>query len=184
MHFLPGNTKSLAGKSRGGWTLLEMMLAVAAGALVLASVGSVYVFARRSLDAVVNYSELDRQSRNALDMMSRDIRQAGGLTNFTSTTLSFTNKDGTLLKYTWDTNKSQLICMTNNYTNILLKGCAYLKFTTFQRNPSNSTTMLFWPATNAATTKVIVLDWICKKTNYTTLTDSESVQTAKIVLRN
>jgi hypothetical protein len=36
----------------------------------------------------------------------------------------------------------------------------------------------------AALAKVIVMDWICKKTNYLTLTDSESIQTAKVILRN
>jgi Tfp pilus assembly protein PilW len=169
---------------RAGWTLIELMLAIGVGTLVLGSVGSVMVFMNRTLDATANYAELDRQSRAALDTMVRDIRQAGGLTNFTSTTLWFTNQDGNTLEYNWDTNSSQLYCITNNYSHVLLKGCSFLRFTTFQRNPSNGTTMTFWPASNAATTKVIVIDWICKRTNYTSLTDSESVQTAKVVLRN
>jgi hypothetical protein len=46
--------------------------------------------------------------------------------------------------------------------------------------------MTFWPAyaSNCTLAKVIVINWICRRTNYTTLTDSESVQTAKVVLRN
>jgi hypothetical protein len=49
-------------------------------------------------------------------------------------------------------------------------------------------TFMALPTTNtqaqAALAKVVVMDWICKKTNYLTLTDSESVQTAKVILRN
>jgi hypothetical protein len=46
--------------------------------------------------------------------------------------------------------------------------------------------MIFWPApvTNLSLAKVVVMDWVCRRTNYTTLTDSESVQTAKVVMRN
>lgn len=177
---------------RRGWTLMEMMISVGVGAVLLASVGAAYVFMGRTLDATMNYEELDRQSRNALDTMSIDIRQCGGLTNYTTNSLSFTNQDGTLLKYTWDTTNT--LSYTNASTTLpgcprggtLLKGCNYLKFSIFQRTPSNNTTMTFWPApsTNPALAKVVVMDWICRRTNYTTLTDSESVQTAKVVMRN
>jgi len=114
----------------------------------------------------------------------------GGLTNYTTTSLCFTNKDGTLLRYDWNTNTQNLVC--SNYaagetlSNLLLKGCASLQFTVFQRNPLSNSTMLFTPITNnnPPLVKVIVMDWICRRTNYLTLTDSESVQTAKVVLRN
>jgi hypothetical protein len=179
-------------RRKGGWTLPEMMIAAGCGTLILASVSVVYFYMNRTLDATVNYEELDRQSRFALDLMTTDIRQCGGLTNYSTNSLAFTNLDGSLLKFTWD--GTNLLTYTNASTTLagcprggtLLKGCNYLKFSIFQRNPSNGTTMTFVPAptTNPALTKVVVMDWICRRTNYTTLTDSESVQTAKVVLRN
>jgi Tfp pilus assembly protein PilW len=184
----PKNQKPPPAARRRGWTLLEMMIAIGAGAMILTSVGTVFVFMRRTLDATSNYEELDRQSRNALDLMSRDIRQTGGLTNYTATALWFTNLDGSLLSYSYDTNSGNLTYTNQNAANpgggTLLKGCVSLNFTEFQRNPSNATTMTFVPTTNAAWTKVIVLDWICRRTNYSTLNNSESIQTAKIVMRN
>jgi type II secretory pathway pseudopilin PulG len=188
MNLLPKQI-SRAGKKRSGWTLMEMMVAVGLGSLILASVGSVYVFTRRTMDATGNYEELDRQSRAALDQMTRDIRQCGALTNQNSTTMWLTAPTNTgglpyPIMYNWNSNLSQLQYSFNNTTNVLLKGCSFLRFSYFSRNPSNQTTVLFWPSSNATSTKVIVIDWVCKKTNYTTLTDSESVQTAKVVLRN
>lgn len=175
---------------RRGWTLPEMMVAVGIGTLILVSVTTVYVFMKRTLDATINYEELDRQSRNALDLMAADIRQCGGLTNFSTNALYFTNQDGSALNFTWD--GTNYLSYTNASTTLagcprggtLLKGCNYLKFSVFQRNPVAGTTMTFTVATNAALTKVIVMDWICRRTNYVTLTDSESVQTAKVVMRN
>ena len=122
----------------------------------------------------------------ALDCMTRDIREAGGVTGFTTNTLWLTNQDGSLLEYNWDTNQHCLFCYNNNVTNLLLTNCICLQFSLYQRTPSNGTTMVFFPLnTNAASKiKVVVVNWACAKTNYATLTDSESVQTAKIVLRN
>jgi len=171
---------------------MEMMIAVGLGTLILASVSTVYVHLHRTMDATINYEELDRQSRVALDLMSTDIRQCGGLTNFATNALSFTNEDGSLLRYTWD--GSNYLTYTNASTTLagcprggtLLKGCGFLKFSIFQRNPVAGTTMTFTPcaSTNAGLTKVVVMDWVCRRTNYVSLTDSESVQTAKVVMRN
>jgi type II secretory pathway pseudopilin PulG len=194
LSMLPKKTRTR--KALHGWTILEMMIVMTLSAIMLASVGKVYIFMTRSLDATANYEELDRQSRNALDKMSSDIRGARCLTDFDSTHLWFTNLDNTLLCYVWDTNANTL-----SYTNlspispgpssgILLKGCVFWKSSQFTHDPALNTTMTFLPlpVTNtlaqAAVTKVIVVDWICRKTNYMALTDSESVQTAKIVLRN
>src|SRR5437879_4189306 len=82
-------------KRRGGWTLIEMMIACGLGTLILAAVMSTYIYMNRTLSATANYEELDRESRYALDVMTRAIRQSAVLTNWTSTSLAFTNRDGT-----------------------------------------------------------------------------------------
>lgn len=170
------------------WTLLEMMISVAVAAVILAAIASTYIFASRTLDATANYAELDRQSRNALDQITSALRQAGAITNMTSTTIWMTSDTNAGSPYpmmlNWHSNTSTLEYTVNNVTNVLLKGCAFAKFSYFKRNPSNDTTMLFFTSNIPSETKVVVMDWICKKTNSLTLTDSESVQTAKVVLRN
>lgn len=172
---------------RQGWTLIEMMVTVLIGTVVLAAVGVTCSFANRTFDAIGNYADLDRQSSNALNLMARDVRQTGGLTNYNASTLWFTNmSDGNLLKYWWNSDRQTL-----NYTNastgdsgVLLKGCVSLNFSLFQRTPIAGTTMTFNSTTNASLAKVVVLEWVCRRTNFLSLANSESVQTAKIVLRN
>lgn len=190
MKFYPKRAKP--GARMAGWTLPELMVAVSVGTLVLAAVSSTFVFMRRTLDATINYEELDRQSRFSLDQMSSDIRQCGGMTAYSTNSISFTNVDGSLLRFTWDT--TNFLSYTNASTNlqgcprggILLKGCNSLIFTIFQRNPVPGTTMTFTPcaSTNLPLVKVVVMDWTCQRTNFLTLKNTESVQTAKVVLRN
>ncbi len=192
MKIRPHTCKSPEGKRNAGFTLPEVMLSVGAGVLILVSVMTIFIFINRALDATGNYEELDRQSRRALDLMSQDIRQCGGMTAFSTSSLSFTNLDGSLLQYTWDS--TNILTYTNASTTLqgcprgglLLKGCNYLHFSIFQRNPISGTTMTFVPcaSSNVNLVKCVVMDWVCRRTNYTSLTDSESVQTAKVVMRN
>ena len=57
-----------------------MMVALALSSMLLARAGSLWLFGSRSFAAMGNYADLDARSRNALDLMSRDIRQATQVT--------------------------------------------------------------------------------------------------------
>ena len=95
------------GNRGGGFTLVEMMIGLGLSSLILALSGSLWLFGSRSFVAMGNYTDLDAKSRNALDLMSRDIRQATRVTAFqnsgTTKWLTVTNATlGTLITYTWD----------------------------------------------------------------------------------
>ena len=72
----------IPGKRASGMTLVEVMVGVALGSMLLAMAGSLWLFGSRSFAAMGNYTDLDAKSRNALDLMSRDIRQATRVTAF------------------------------------------------------------------------------------------------------
>jgi Tfp pilus assembly protein PilW len=172
-------------QSRRAFTLVELMVASTISVFVLGTVMVSFVVMSRCFNAIGNYADLDRQSRNTLDIMSRDIRQTGHLTNWTSTSLSFTNVDGGVLRYTYLTN-SALLTYTNGSTRqsgVLLSNCTALTFSIFQRTPTNGA-ICFYTASNAVSAKGILVTFTCLRTNYLGLTDSETVQTASIVMRN
>jgi Tfp pilus assembly protein PilW len=172
-------------RSRRGFTLVELTVATSISVFVLATMMVSLVVISRCFNALGNYADLDRQSRNTMDVMARDIRQTGGLTNWTSTSLIFTNLDGNLLSYSYSTN-SRLLSYTNASTgqsSVLLSNCTSLTFSIFQRAPTNGP-VSFYAASNAYSAKGIMMSFTCLRTNYLGLTDSESSQTASIVIRN
>ncbi len=69
------NFRYCTGK-KSAFSLLEMTVAVAIGSIILIAVAQVSAYSARSFVAMGNYADLDRYSRNALDNMTRDIRQA------------------------------------------------------------------------------------------------------------
>src|SRR5688500_6165748 len=89
-------------RSQSAMTLVELMVAVAICAVLLASLASLIFYTGRSFAALANYVDLDSTSRNALDTMSREIRQTRRLLSGTTNTLTFEDHDGKPLVYAYD----------------------------------------------------------------------------------
>src|SRR3954465_6901969 len=85
-----------------GFTLMEMAVAGSIGLLILLSLGAVQMYSSRSFAAQYNYVDLNNQSHQALDKMSKHIRQTAGMTAFSTNDITFTNSiRGFKLRYTY-----------------------------------------------------------------------------------
>jgi type II secretory pathway pseudopilin PulG len=166
-----------------GMTLVEMLVAVGIGMVVMAAIGTLMVFTTRSFIALGNYNDLDQASRNALDTMSRDIRQTRKLDLYATNYLYFDNytllywwhpTNKKLYRYKWGASGWQI--------KELLEQCDYLRFGMSQQNPSNN--FNFYPTTTPSTAKLIDVSWTCSRQILQKKVNTESVQTAKIVMRN
>lgn len=170
-------------RGRAGMTLLELMIATAIASIVLAALASLSLFSARSFVAMGNYADLDQASRLALDKVSREIRQTRALTYYAPNRLTFLDADGTSsLTYRWDSDAGKLYRERNGNRTVLLTQCDYLNFRISQRNPSNN--FVFWPAANLSQAKLIDVSWRCSRQVLGAKINTESVQTAKIVIRN
>lgn len=164
-------------------TLVEVMVATAIGTLILAAAGSLMVYNVRSLAALTNYADLDRYSRNAVDKLSQDIRQTTNLVSFTSTELEFNASRGrSNIVYTYSPTSRTLVRREGDNREILLSECDSLTFTVYGRNNVSNTWDQF-VVTNASGAKLIKLNWTCSRTILGQALNTESVQTAKIVMR-
>jgi prepilin-type N-terminal cleavage/methylation domain-containing protein len=189
-------TELSRGKRVSGMTLVEVMVSVALGSMILAMAGSLWLFGSRSFAAMGNYADLDAKSRNALDLMSRDIREATRVTGFQNSGntrwLQVTNAaQGATITYTWNASPRTLVCQrTGEPDQVYLTECDRWDFDLFQRAPQKSGSYVFFPATNTAgaydlsTCKLINMTWKCSRTILGSKLNTESVQTAQVVLRN
>jgi prepilin-type N-terminal cleavage/methylation domain-containing protein len=179
-----------------GFTLVEMMVAVAAGLLLIGAVVSLGIFTSRSFYMMGNYTNLDAESRNAVDILGREIRNSSQLTSYgtgnpaflqlnnasagTSDIIVYNSTLRTLVLYTINNSTSTVVL---NKT--LLTNCDIFNFSIYNRAPNvTSTNITFYAATNASACKVINFSWKCSRTIFGTKLNTESVQTAQINLRN
>jgi hypothetical protein len=171
-------------RSESGITIMETIVGLTIGALLLAGLAQLTFYTGRSFAALMNYIELDRYSRNALDQMVYKIRQADELTSYTTNRLVFSYQRTNQLVYAYSPDTKLLTESVGGVTKTLLRGCDLLQFSIYQRNTASGTYDQF-PATltnNAA--KLVQLNWTCSRTVLGARINTESVQSAKIVIRN
>ena len=176
---------SRAKKRCSGMSLLEVMIAGCIAGLVLTAISMLSMYSARSFVAMGNYADLDQASRNALDVMSREIRQTRSLTSFAANKLVFQETPSNTLTYVYDPAARTLRRVRSGAVGdntVLLEQCDYLNFHISQRNPSNA--FSFYPATSAGVAKLIDVSWKCSREILGAKINTESVQTAKIVIRN
>ncbi len=176
-------TKSRARKRRGGMTLTEVMVAVAISSIVLAVVAAFAFYSARSFAAIGNYVDLDGTSRQAVDVMTKEIRQTKALFGYQTNSLTFTDYDDKQLQYIWDPTSRELTRVKDGTSSILLRECDSLEFHIYQRTPQPGTNS-FYAATDAAQCKLLDMKWRCSRSLFGKKANTETVQTAQVVIRN
>jgi hypothetical protein len=173
------------------FTLVEASVAVALGTLILAVVAYLSVYSARTFSAMGNYVDLDMHSRNALDVISREVRQATAVidrgTNSGISYITLTNTDAmTTFKISWIQDAAILTVQKSGQpSKSVLTGCDNWNVWLYNRAPNlSSTNISFNAATNLADCKLVNMSWRCSRSILGTKINTESVQTAQIVLRN
>jgi prepilin-type N-terminal cleavage/methylation domain-containing protein len=168
-------------KSRG-FTLIEMLFTVGVTTLCMAALATFFLFSTHSFTTLFNYVDLDDANRIAMDQLTRDVRQANSVFSYTSNQLVLVDSDGLNLSYTYDSTAGTLTRSKSGVNKIVLTGCDRLAFVIGQRNPVNGTYDVY-PAADATTAKVVNVSWMCSRQVFGRKEDTESVQTARIVIR-
>ena len=165
-------------------TLMELLVAMGLGMIMLTAFAALVYYSGRSFAALANYVDLDNASRNALDIMSTEIRQTQYLMEASDTKLVFMDWDGSKLTYMYNPDTRLLRRFKNDVPGPtpLLKECNSLKFSIYQRNPITGTYDQY-PTATPATCKLVQLKWVCSRDLIMARRNTESVQSAKIVIR-
>lgn len=194
MNLSPKITNQIRHRTIAAFTLIEMLVAVALSVLVMASMMGLYTSGTISFIAMGNYQNLDAKSYSALDLISREIRNSSVLlSNTPNQSLTLYNNyalngAGQTTKIIYDPSSGTVI-MTRTGQKIvsLLTGCDQFSFQLYSRAPNTAsftTNIVFTPATDASDCKMIQISWKCSRSVRGSKLNTESVQTAQIVLRN
>ncbi|HEY6169665.1 MAG TPA: prepilin-type N-terminal cleavage/methylation domain-containing protein [Verrucomicrobiae bacterium] len=183
------STEPTRTRRQSGVGIIEFMVAMAVGSLVILAVMMAFSFSSRSFVALTNYSSLDKQSRHALDTMTQEIRMTRCLANYATNYAFFTNYDNNLLIYWWDQGGKKVYRWrpsSGEPIGVMLDRCDLMRFDFFQRNPIGGVFDYYPPSTNlySTTCKMVQLTWICSTNVLNLQKNSESVQSAKVVIRN
>jgi len=182
MDFKITSTETAANRRRSAFTLIETLFTVGVTSLSLLALAAFFLFSTHSFATLFNYVDLDDNNRIAMDQITRDVRQCNCVKSYSSNSLVLTDSDLADLSYDYSPSARTLTRTKSGVSQVVLKECDRLSFDIGQRNPIGATYNVF-PAATAATAKVINVFWMCSRTIFGYKEDSESVQTARIVIR-
>lgn len=183
--------KKLTPRTRQAWTLVEMMVALGLFTLVGMAMMGAYIFSVKSMASMYSYSVLDQYNRQAMDQLTREIRQSKKVLAYTtnSITILTANDDGSTgptVTYSFNpTSRKMLRTSSDGTSRLLLNNCSLLQFDLFTRCPSNGMFGVFPVAVDnwSNTVKVLQLTWKTSISQPSGIANSENVQTARIVIR-
>jgi len=181
--------------AQGGLSLVEMLIATGIGAIMITIIVALTSYAERSFAVTSSHVDLETKGRNALDKLTRELRQATAViscdTNLPFKWFTVTNAvEGFALTLSWDAEtkivKLEKVGPTpdDNRSERLLGNCERWDFTFCQRAPSvGPSEVSFSPASSLADCKLIVMSWTCRQELIGKL-EAENVQEMQIALRN
>lgn len=174
-------------------TLIEVMIAMTVFTIAGGAVMTAYVFGLRSFQALSNYAQLDQQNREAMDKLSREVRQSiavtGRSTNSNSSLrlLVGVNASGQNTNVTYNFNgKSMTRTLTLNTTVIgpvqtMLTNCTLVHFNLCMRPPN--TNFGYFKTDDLGEAKMVDLTWKTSRSLPGGVQNTENIQTARIVIR-
>jgi len=172
-----------------GISIAEMWVAMAVSGIILAALLGFTLYTGKSFAALTNYVDLEQKSQNALDTMTREIRQTDFLVSYGTATLNgrlitnsltFMAPDGQQIIYSYG--NRALTRTKGAEKKTLLTNCDFLSFQVFQRNPISGAYDQY-PTASATNCKLVSVSWVCSRNILGSAINTESVQTAKIVIR-
>jgi len=175
-------TKNRCPRKTSGFLLSETLIGVGITGIVILVLTSFMFFSGRSFAALFNYVSLDDANRIAIDLITRDVRQSNRVIGFNENSLTLEDSDGSSIVLYYNREGRRLLRIKNGVSKVLLNDCDTLNFSLGQRNPVEGSYDVY-PAATPATCKVVNVSWVCSRTIFGKRENSESVQTARIVIR-
>jgi prepilin-type N-terminal cleavage/methylation domain-containing protein len=165
-----------------GFSLVELLITLVIGGILIMAILSFSRYSLFSIAGLVNYASLNTGNREALDGMTREIRNVRYVKTLAGTAVTFVDRDGVDLEYRFDPAKRALVRTKQGSSRDLLTGCDELQFTAYELAPQTNTFTLA-STKDPARANVIRLNWTCSRTILGANVNKEPVQSAKIVIR-
>jgi hypothetical protein len=175
-------TSKTAQRRSAGLTFPEVLISMVIGMILILAVASFSLYSSRALAGLYNYVHLDESNRNALDRLTREMRQARGLQRYESDRLEFVDFDGTELVYQYSPSIKALVRMKDGEARPVLRNCDSFAFRLYRSNPVGGTYDQAL-TTNVFESKVVGMTWDTSRRVLGGIKSSEKMHSAKIVIR-
>lgn len=170
--------------ARGGFTLIEVMIAASLALVILAAVFSTFIFIGKSSFRLGQYTDMESHARRALHQFSQDVRQASHASWTDVNTLQLT-VNGQTVTYAYKASASTFSRKQGTAAaTVLISGITQFSFTAYQLTgtelPMSSSSL----AAVGAAVKMIQITLNLERTAGSTGKTSSQIISSRCVMRN
>ena len=153
------------------------------GVLALGAACLLWANASRTCAMFLNYMDMSIASKNALDRISQEIRNARTVQSCSGNQLVLLDSTNGQVTLSYDSAAQKLTYEKGTARTVLLKECSSFEFSLFQRTPMAGTYNLYTTSTTNLL-KVVQMKWTCSRKLTGDRQNAESQVSSKVVLRN
>jgi len=151
---------------------------------VLAAGATFWAYSSRTTATLANYVDLSRSSKQALDTISKRLRNAKKVTKCAANEFAYIEPDGVAASYKYDATAGKVWWVKGNERSAVLSGCTNFAFSVYQRTPASNSFNLLTNAWSTNTAKVVQMRWTALRSVTGDKKSLENQVAAKVVLRN
>ncbi|HSU55960.1 MAG TPA: hypothetical protein VLT36_18025 [Candidatus Dormibacteraeota bacterium] len=168
----------------GGFTLVEMLVAVPLCMLLMAVMVSLYCYTTTSFASLTSYAGLDQKTRYASDVISRDVRCATSVDDTTVSNKLVLNTISGPVTYLYNNGAGTLVRSNGTEVTQILTNLVSLSFSLYQRPTNSAMTYETLAAASPGSTKLVGFSWKCSQRVVGSRFDSQDLTTGIVELRN
>lgn len=151
-------------QSRAAMSLVEVLVAAGVSSLMFLGIGSFIIYTGQNMAGIYNHVDLEQNSRHVEQLMTREIREAARLKEYSANKLVFVDFDGADLVYEYSPESKTLVRQKGENQEILLNNCDTLNFSLYKQTPVKGSYDLLPKTTSITSAKVIGATWSCSRT--------------------
>lgn len=168
---------------RRAFTLVEMMMTVAVGGILSLALMGLSIYAAKTLAGLDNYLDLENQSHQALDLLSRDARNALAVTAISSNLLTLRSATGSAITYSYSpANRS--VSRLEGASQTLLTECDSFNFSLQVPRPTNTVQYCDFTTATGTNGRLLSVTWSCSRSLLASKVNTEAARSAIILIRN
>lgn len=171
---------------RAGFTLVEVMISAALGSFLVMGVLSTFLFIGRTQANLVNYGDMEGQSRRSLETFAQDVRQANDIAWASSTDFTIT-VNLVAIRYHFDSDTDSFIRTSGGSSRTLITGITPSTFVFRAYDVAGNELPLATAANRtlaSINTKQLQLSLEASRSTKTVATATNLVLSARYILRN
>ena len=176
------NTYTRTRHRRSGFSLVEYLVTLTITVLMIALGAAASENFLRAVAFLTNSVDIDAKNRLAIDRMSREIRGCDGVDSVWSNGLVL-RVGTTLTSFEYNPEKRELIRDADTGTEVYLKGCDYVRFDLFRRNPLGGRYNEY-PTATPTNCKIVQVSWVCSRRLLGFKANTGRMESARFVIRN